>query len=416
MFLFKKKYFYNLLFLLSIVVSDARFRVRALDNMSIDWLVLLKIIIWGLVSFYGYVFLIQNILEAKKYIKNKKVNIYLFFWLLFFLLSVIISIDPLFSLASSLLILGHFFYILFLILRYGSKNLLKVLFYSLFISILFCWLYYLFVPDIGRFYEYSSGITRFAGIYSPNQVGIIAVILLLFLYKLNSIVEFKKSTKLLLTVFLIVSLSLTYSRGAIVTLLFVILVIKFNDFKSDRNKKIVLSSLFVVGLLLIPFLGDIFNIIVKTLSRSGNAEEIYMLTGRAYLWLAVFKEILNNLFLGHGYGTTRFLIAQVTGSGEWQTSHMHNILIESLTMVGILGTIPFVLLVFEFIKDVFVHSTKKITYIVIAILIYGLTSSIFVSEPSLLNLVLMSVILSYGLSNTDIRLYTLRVKSINNSV
>lgn len=79
-----------------------------------------------------------------------------------------------------------------------------------------------------------------------------------------------------------------------------------------------------------------------------EVETISYLTGRVLIWEYALKIVLNNpiaLFFGYGYGISRFVLNEGCGAPPFFASHAHNTLIEILLSMGLVGVIPFMMIV-----------------------------------------------------------------------
>jgi len=87
---------------------------------------------------------------------------------------------------------------------------------------------------------------------------------------------------------------------------------------------------------------------LEYLTRGQDTAELRSLTGRAEIWQRVLPRTLDTPISGHGYGVSRLAIGWL-GDGDadtgWQADHCHNMVIEVFFSTGLLGLVPFVLMV-----------------------------------------------------------------------
>jgi O-antigen ligase len=84
--------------------------------------------------------------------------------------------------------------------------------------------------------------------------------------------------------------------------------------------------------------------VLEGFSRSGNVREIVTLTGRVGLWHFVIEQIKLAPLFGHGYGASRSVLAVAYQSmGGWDAPHAHNMLLQSVHSIGLIGTLFLVL-------------------------------------------------------------------------
>jgi O-antigen ligase len=91
---------------------------------------------------------------------------------------------------------------------------------------------------------------------------------------------------------------------------------------------------------------NLLNDLVGQFSRNGSASEILTLTGRTELWEFCFGKIRERPLFGYGYMAAEDIITrEYVSSSYGSTANAHNMMIQSLLSVGILGTLP-VLVIF----------------------------------------------------------------------
>ncbi|MDQ3458691.1 MAG: O-antigen ligase family protein, partial [Deinococcota bacterium] len=78
--------------------------------------------------------------------------------------------------------------------------------------------------------------------------------------------------------------------------------------------------------------------VLEGFSRSGRSQEVVTLTGRTGLWTFVLEQIEASPWLGYGYGASRSVLASEYETLGWEAPHAHNMLLQSLHSVGIIGT------------------------------------------------------------------------------
>jgi exopolysaccharide production protein ExoQ len=87
------------------------------------------------------------------------------------------------------------------------------------------------------------------------------------------------------------------------------------------------------------------DVITSKMSRSGEASEVYTLTGRLEIWDFVWTKIMESPFLGWGYNSSKVILASYFGfENGLMVDSAHNMYLQSLLSVGLLGTLPLVVL------------------------------------------------------------------------
>ena len=121
-----------------------------------------------------------------------------------------------------------------------------------------------------------------------------------------------------------------------------------------------------------------------SMSRGGDGSEILTMTGRTELWGFVWEKILQAPLLGHGFNT-----AQTVLSLEWwgqpdAAVGAHNMWLQSLLTLGIVGTIPFAYSHFTIATRGLSNSRILSRHIGIYIFILGLAEVGIAAHPSIL--------------------------------
>lgn len=192
-----------------------------------------------------------------------------------------------------------------------------------------------------------DGSTRYVGTFiDPNYFATFQSVVLVILI---SIFIDKKKTKfsgillLLLIILTILSIILSFSRGAYLQLIICLVIFILYKYK----KNIVKLSFYFFGfiILLYVFIQIISKYFAdsKWISRLSFSEIVEKGgSGRTDIWLNAIQKTIDNPF-GYGWGSE----VQINGIGS------HNIFIEALVQFGVPGLIIFVILYLTFIKEIF---------------------------------------------------------------
>jgi len=88
---------------------------------------------------------------------------------------------------------------------------------------------------------------------------------------------------------------------------------------------------------------DLQNLQEKV-SRSGNPEELYNLTGRTEIWRHVVAKCQQAPIFGYGYGCSRQVLADYAGGeyGTFDLHHAHNLCLNIVLCTGVVGGLLFV--------------------------------------------------------------------------
>jgi O-antigen ligase len=89
---------------------------------------------------------------------------------------------------------------------------------------------------------------------------------------------------------------------------------------------------------------------VQFFTRGEDIHTIKSLTGRTEIWQYAIERVFDgplslSLLFGHGYGVSRLILNEGGGAPAYFVHHAHNAFLESLLTTGLLGAIPFIVLV-----------------------------------------------------------------------
>ena len=128
---------------------------------------------------------------------------------------------------------------------------------------------------------------------------------------------------------------------------------------------------------------------VAELSRTGTASEIFTLTGRTEVWSVVWSLIQERPLLGWGYNGTEDLISGSMHSSFTGTAvNAHNLALQSLVSLGLLGTLPLLCLTALLIQRFFTTPDASRDQFMIFTFLVGLGEVAISASAGLLSLML----------------------------
>lgn len=131
------------------------------------------------------------------------------------------------------------------------------------------------------------------------------------------------------------------------------------------------------------------NILLSSLSRTGDASEMFTLTGRVDLWGAATQPISRAPLFGYGFvGTEGMLSEFLPRNFVGATINPHNMFIQSLMSLGFVGTAPAFALFGLLLVLVFARPDPLRDQMTIFVLINGFGEAEVFSTPVFLNFVL----------------------------
>jgi len=197
----------------------------------------------------------------------------------------------------------------------------------------------------------------------------------------------KKRTALILVLLAFAIIMATRSRtslGAILIILALPLLAR-----PQVTKSIGLFSAATMAVALLAFaVGYIPDLqsLLDGASRSSDASEILTLTGRTELWGFVWDKILEAPFLGHGFGAADAVLSREWWGAPDASVGAHNTWLQSLLIVGVVGTIPFVYFHAELIRRWFANPNSLTRLISPYLLILGMTEVEIAAHPVMLTI------------------------------
>jgi O-antigen ligase len=204
---------------------------------------------------------------------------------------------------------------------------------------------YVAVPSLGRLEEWQGGAQiqghRLSGITgTPNGIGIMAAWCALLIairwgtlrhYLGRSVLCFGGLASL-------VALGLSQSR----TSMAILAVLTGLNFSLRRRTMpyLLIGGAIAVSIVMIFVISD-SGLLVKLLSRSGNAVELETGTGRAQIWAVVIKLAEANFWTGRGYASTVFFLPDYADYMGHAPPHAHNMWLQLWLTTGMIGVILF---------------------------------------------------------------------------
>lgn len=274
-------------------------------------------------------------------------------WTFFLQTNTDFMISSLFYIYNSII----FLYTLFLIKKY-KKKILYVIYKSILISL---FLQFVFILIQGGF----TG-TRLTGSFNnPNQLGYYGLLMVSFLIILNNRLTLPLKSFVLGTIIAISLIFTSLSNAAILSAVGLLVVYLIKD--NPHKKKIYSLILFLIAfILLVNYSNDfiennyLFNSIYERISSIGESSD-NSLAGRGYDRIFNYPEYW------------------AFGAGEGAYNRFNNGILDGLELHSTLGNIQIsygivgLLLFCSFLITVLKKNKFKNTYVVIFILIYGLT-------------------------------------------
>jgi O-antigen ligase len=224
-----------------------------------------------------------------------------------------------------------------------KKILINGLLLVSFFTGFFGWIQYLWFPDLRwlKLFGWDDHLYRLAGTFlDPGFTGLILVFG--FLLSMSKLISTKDKKILVLLVFFLISIALTYSRASYLALLSGILVVVF--LTTDKIKKLALFFI-LLFLILIPFLPR------PTTTEGVKLERIFSIRSRISNYQETLKIWKESPLLGVGFNNICFARQKYLGKGSFDShscSGSDSSLLFILATTGLIGFITFLYLLTGF--------------------------------------------------------------------
>lgn len=188
-----------------------------------------------------------------------------------------------------------------------------------------------------------AGTGRTGGIYgSPNSFGAVAavgVIVSLSAIRYSKVRVSSLLLNVLLALFSVAGLLISGSRTALVAAILTIAIVFFINKPWVALSFAVAVATITFGLSLFDSKFDLITLGMSSLSRTTDSSDVRTLTGRLEIWKFAYTQWTTQPWFGFGLGESRKVISQ-GWANHWggTTASAHNLVLESLLNVGLVGT------------------------------------------------------------------------------
>jgi len=374
-----------LAFLMVLVfVNDALFRQRQPGELGLDWQNAMKFALWGLSWLIG----VCN-LSRSSAIWRGGAFMWLSIYLAYALLSSLYSAAPLYSFSTAFGLTGMALFGAALAVTATEKQILLSFALSLFVYVLVGWVAYYAAPEIGRslfITSHGTVVERMCGLAGqPNALGNGIAVLLALVYLLWLRGHIGLLGLLVMGGGGLFTLLVADSRTALLAVMFGIVAVTLRRSVWLWGPAILGGCVLALAGLSIQ-LRDLMSL-SGGLSRSGDATELFTLTGRTEIWEFAWDKIVLNPWIGYGYNSSKFILPDFDGLPGLKIDEAHNMLLQNLLAVGVVGTIPLVALLLNLIVDYVRVPDPRRDCFAFIILIWGITvAGPFGSTPTVMSL------------------------------
>lgn len=346
---------------------DASFRTRELTDTSLDPQNIAKLFIWIILLVIGvFHYFLKS--RANEYMPIDSKLIAVFgFWCV---VTTIYSITPMYSFGAGLAFFSFVAFAFVVTDKLSQKQLLMSLVVGLAFLVFVCLAMYFLHPSKGMTMSMGGRVPRLSGILgSPNNLGRVASLLILFLYLLwhQGYVSVKKIWVWLLVIASSACLILSQSKTSLAAAILSIAMLQIIR-RPGFSFYVMVFGLLLTLVLVVSGIDS--NMVFSLISRSGDASEITSATGRVDIWVFIWNKIIDNPLLGYGYGSTKLLMpSEFRTMMGWTSTSAHNFFLQCWVTTGLIGLmlviVAMVVQIFRLAKVPIDYSVAIFTYVIV---------------------------------------------------
>ncbi|WP_375461963.1 O-antigen ligase family protein [uncultured Enterovirga sp.] len=354
--------------IVGIILLCATFRIREIEDKSIDAQIALRLLATGLVTITAATaFLVTHRRTSPVAMPTAWVA-----FLLYVMATSAWSLQPAVSLVETFANLAAFAFLCAYRRILGESALVRTLLAACFTLCCLSIAAYLLNPQLGRMSDWVNGVfvptSRLSGVFgTANAAGAAAglgILLTLLLAKLS----WRRPWIYVLLAPMLFCLAASNNRMSVVAT--VASLIYAWIAAGERALKLVLLALGIgVATLVMALSGDA---ILESLSRSGSVEEITSGTGRTRIWSVVLDLWMQKPLVGYGEGSAKFILP-VHPLLFKAAAHAHNLYLNVLFAGGIVGLTLFAVALARTLRRGVSQGNHRPIALLLFPLIYGLT-------------------------------------------
>ena len=369
-------------------VTDAQFRVRGAGDIDADWQSLLKFALWIGAGVIG-----AGHMPPLERLMGRPGPALWLAYIVIALLSSLYSPIPAYSFGCAFALLCFFAFAYALITRLSEGQIFWTFVLTLTVFNAISWVVFVAYPELGTSaaWTYEGILYRMCGIAGQaTNLGEICAKYVGAVFLLWWAGRCRLLPALILVAFGAVTLVATDCRTMIIaTGLGIAAVV------ASRSAWLlaggVLATLALLAVfLLVPHLSDALG---AHFSRSGDATEVYTLTGRLEIWNFVWRQIMERPVLGWGYNSSKAVLGQHLGfENGLMVDSAHNLFLQSLLSVGFIGTVPLIGVLVLLGARLLMRPPPLVAYFAIIVLIGSVSDTSAVgTTPTLLTLLFLMI-------------------------
>ncbi len=357
-----------------VFLNEANFRRTDPFDSSVDWQTLMKLCICGACGIYGFVYL-----NTTNLFRIGTTTVWMTLFAVWSLLCVVASINAGYSVASCATLWCLLLFAPAVLANLGPRTIVLTGLVTACVFLLGCWCVNFLDPGLNGFDARTSGETygnRLAGLVHPNGTARMATLAIALIF-VAAKAGYAPWRRLWFPMALaVVTLYFTGSRTWMITAA-AIALLSTRQYFAVRNRGVLVCAIVFFSAVAAIYIGNTWSLdtadgTLASVSRKGDAEEIYSFSGRIDLWGFCVEKIKNSPMTGYGYGCQRFVIAD---EHYWRTRHAHNVLLNVMLGTGLAGGVLLVVVFGRQLISLFAAHNLFPDTILLLVLIGGLTEN-----------------------------------------
>ncbi len=369
-----------------VFVNEASFRVTDPENFSVDWQVLLRLAVCGGCGLYAWKYFGAAWAALERF--PAALIAMLAIWCA---VTVPFAVNVPYAAASCGALWCIVLFAPVALLHLGPKRLLLVVFATLAAFALISWLVYFVAPTLGdmEFTTIDGDVKlRVGGLSHPVGLGRqMAIMIVAGLYLgSHKLVRWRSLVPGL--VLALVTIYCTNSRTAMLAAAAATGLLGLRiAFARGTGGKVLAAATLTTAIAAAALVQGSFQVddVLAALSRSGDLNEMYSVSGRTDIWRYAAARIAESPVVGYGCGCCRFPMCQFEG---FAINHAHNLLLNVMINTGVVGGLLLAAMLLTQVGQMFLRPSAFPDMLVVMILVLGFADipllSVMPDAPTLL--------------------------------
>lgn len=373
--------------ILIIVMQCATFRVRAIEDKSIDAQILMRLgCIGGMLALSASAWFGGRLrYTGRDLVLGAALLLYL-------LANAAIAVQPATSLVEVTSNIAVFLYFYTVQRLMGPRNLINILIAGCFALCCLSIVFYLASPQVGRMSDWVNGAfiptSRLQGVFGTANAAGAAGAIGVMLTALMSGIAWRRPLFIVLVAPMLFCLVASNNRMSIAAMGagFLYVYLRRGSFGLKAALVILIAAL--VAIVMATF-GDA---ILAGVSRSGSVDEITSGTGRTRIWAVVLDLWTQRPLFGYGAGSAKFILPVHPLLFE-AAAHAHNLYLNVLFAGGLVGLGLFLTAVVTAMRAAWQSGLHSVIALILFLLIYGITEPTIGGIASFLTMAFYAMLL-----------------------